>query len=127
MLQACTRMLGNHSLCDRSMCFSMALGLRYAWVLERKMHPAYTAFCPGKGFLRSGVHTFGWKAAIGKAHNGLAAWLQHSVHLPEHLHGLGEVIHRDSIGDDVEGVVLIWELGVCRGAEGMSSGTENRW
>ena len=65
------------------------------------------------------MHTFSWEAAVGEAHDGLAAWLQHSVHLPDDLHGLGQVVHRDSIGDDVEAVVLIWELGICRGAQSM--------
>ena len=60
------------------------------------------------------LHTFGGEAAVGEAHDGLAPRLQHSVHLLEHLQGLGQIVHRDSICDDVKAVVLVWELGICK-------------
>ena len=60
------------------------------------------------------VQTFGGEAAVGEAHDGLAAWLQHSVHLLEHLDGLGQIVHRDSICDDVKAVVLVRQLGLCK-------------
>lgn len=59
------------------------------------------------------LHTFGREAAIGEAHDGLAPRLEHSVHLLEDFHRLCQVVHRDSICDDIKAVVLVWQLGVC--------------
>ena len=69
-------------------------------------------------------HTFGWEAAIGEAHDGLAARLEYSMHLLEDLYGLCQVVHRDGICDHIKAVVLVWERGICTSARTISGGTE---
>ena len=68
------------------------------------------------------IQTFGGEAAVGEAHDGQATWLQHPVHLLEHLNGLGQVVHRDRIRDDIKAVVLVRQLGLCKGMNGLVRG-----
>lgn len=47
----------------------------------------------------------GWKASVGEGHDGSPPWLENPVCFSEYLQGLGQVVDRDAVGDDVKGIV----------------------
>lgn len=49
------------------------------------------------------------KAAIRKGHDSTTARTQDAAHLLEHLQRLSEIVDRDNVGNDIEGVVFEWE------------------
>ena len=55
---------------------------------------------------------FGEEAPVGEAHGRQPSRFENAVHFLENLQRLGQVVHADDVGDDVEGIVCERQRGI---------------